>query len=155
MSKNKTVRRLQQKGVRTLAWLSLGIATIGGTAAAGTFIGDWTDAVFGWIPWEWLAPLVLAILFITTAIDLLIDLTPNKAAIYSVIAMPSVASAAPGKFGDTLGGWFDGLMGWVNATLVQWLGTDSAVGLAIACIVAAVLMARRVIKKSSGSTAEA
>lgn len=155
MSKNKTVKRLQQKGVRTLAWLSLGIATIGGTAAAGTFIGDWTDAVFDWIPWEWLAPLVLAILFITTVIDLLIDLLPNKAAIYSVIAMPSVAASAPGKFGDTLGGWFDALMGWVNDTLVQWLGTDSAVGLAIACIVAAVLMARRVIKKSSGTTAEA
>jgi hypothetical protein len=155
VAKNKTVKQLQQKGVRTLAWLTLGVASLGGTAAAGTFIGDWTDNVFDFLPWEWLAPLVLAILFITTVIDLLIDLMPNKAAIYSVIAMPSVAKAAPGKFGETVGGWFDALMDWVNGVLTSWLGTDSAVGLAIACIVAAVLMARRVIKKSSGATAEA
>ncbi|MCZ7440798.1 hypothetical protein O7598_31110 [Micromonospora sp. WMMC241] len=155
MSKNKTVKKIQSKGVRTLAWLTLGVASIGGTAAAGTFIGDWINNVFGWLPWEWMAPLILAILFITTVIDLLIDLLPNKAAVYSVIAMPSVAKAAPGKFGDTVGGWFDALMDWVNSTLIQWLGTDSAVGLAVACIVAAVLMARRVIKKSAGATAEA
>ncbi|MFE9955818.1 hypothetical protein [Micromonospora sp. NPDC005299] len=155
MSKNKTVKRIQQKGVKTLAWFSLGIAAVGGTAAAGTFLGDWIEKAADKLPWHWVPVLVLLILAVTTAIDLLVDMTPNNAAVYSVIAMPSVAGAAPGKLGDTIGGWFDGLMGWVNDGLVQWLGTDSAVGLAIACIVGALLMARRVIKKSAGVPAGA
>lgn len=155
MAKSKTVKAIQSKGVRTLAWFSLGIAAVGGTAAAGTFVGDWIAAVFDWLPWAWVPVLALIILVVTTAIDLLVDMTPNQAAIYSVIAIPSIAGAAPGKFGDTVGGWFDALMGWVNDGLVQWLGTDSAVGLAIACIVGALLMARRVIKKSAGVPAGA
>lgn len=155
MAKNKTVKRIQQKGVKTLAWLSLGIAAVGGTAAAGTFVGDWIDNLFGLLPWHWVPVLVLLGLALTTAIDLLIDGTPNQAAIYSVIFLPSVAAAAPGELGNTIGGWFDALMGWVNDGLVQWLGTDSAVGLSIACIGGAVLMARRVIRKSAGVPAGA
>lgn len=155
MSNNKTVKNLQQKGVKTLAWLSLGIAGVGGTAAAGTFVGDWIAKAFDLLPWKWVPILLLLALFVTGVIDVLIDMTPNKAALYSVIFLPSVAGATPGKFGDTVGGWFDALMGWVNDSLITWLGTDSAVGLAIACIGGALLMARRVIKKSTGAPAGA
>ena len=153
--KGKAIRNIQQRGVKTLAWLALAVASIGGAAAAGTFVGDWIDKLFAILPWQWVPILLLIVLVVATAIDLLIDLIPNQAAIYSVIAMPSVAAATPGGFGDTIGGWFNGLMGWVNSGLVQWLGTDSAVGLALACIVAAVLMARRVIRKSAGQPAGA
>ncbi|MET9301799.1 hypothetical protein ABZX66_20995 [Micromonospora aurantiaca] len=155
MAKNKTIKNIRQKGVKILAWLSFGIAFLGGAFGAETFVGDVIETVLEALPWKWLPVLLLIVAFVGSLIDAFIDGIPNWFAVISAIVGPSIATAVDGRFGDTISGWADSAQEWVNAALTEWTGEQSAVGLTLACIVASLLMARRVIKKSSSSTAEA
>ncbi|WP_030487254.1 hypothetical protein [Micromonospora chokoriensis] len=151
----KTMKSLRQKGVKTLAWLSFGIAFLGGAFGAETFVGDVIETVLEALPWSWLPILLLIVAVVGSLIDAFIDGTPNWFAVISAIVAPSIATAVDGKFGDTISSWADSSQVWVNEALTEWTGEQSAVGLTLACIVASLLMARRVIKKSSSATAEA
>ncbi len=147
-SGNSAIRAARQKGTTALAWTSLGFAVVGGTLAAGTWLGRFIAAVLDVLPWGWLPPVLLAGGVIAVVIDLFLDGVPNSAAIWSALLIPSVASATPGKLGASIRDWTGQLLDAVNGALAEWLGTDSATGLAIGCIVAALVMARRVIRKS-------
>jgi hypothetical protein len=147
----KTVKTIQQKSIRGLAWASLVTATVGGTLATGTPIGDVLRTILGLVPWPWVPPVLLAAAILATAIDIVVDLEPNKAAVISVLLMPILASATHGKLGTTITGWAKDLLRWIDQPLMAWVGTDSAVGLAIACIIATFLMARRVVRKSKAA----
>lgn len=155
MAKSKTMKSLRQKGVKTLAWLSFGLAFLGGAFGAETFVGDAIETVLEALPWAWLPVLLLIVAVVGTLIDSFIDGTPNWFAVGSALAAPSIATSVDGKFGDTISAWANSAQAWVNDLLTEWTGEQSAVGLTLACGVASLLMARRVIKKSSGSTAEA
>lgn len=136
----------KEKGRKALAWISFGFALVGGTAASATFAGDWIDALFGFFP-TWVSALALAGALSALAIDLFVDGEPNKVAVYSAIALPSLARTSPGKLGDTvteLGSW---LLSSMNALLGEWLGVTSAVATAAICAAVALLMARRVVTK--------
>jgi hypothetical protein len=144
----KAVQAVQDKGIQILAWSSFGFAAIGGTAASGTFVGDTIRTVLDILPWEWVPVAGLIGLAGATAVDLFMDATPNRVALYSAIAIPSVATAAPGKLGDTLTDGANTAMDWVDTSLAEWLGTQSSVGIAITCVVASLILARRVVKTS-------
>ncbi|MDM4721173.1 hypothetical protein QTQ03_28045 [Micromonospora sp. WMMA1363] len=153
MAKHVNIRSIRQKGVKTLAWLSFGLAFVGGAFGAETFVGDGIEWVLEALPWAWLPVLLLIVAVVGTLIDSFVDGVPNWFAVGSALLAPSIATAVDGKFGDTISAWADGAQGWVNGLLTEWTGEQSAVGLTLACAVASLLMARRVIRKSS--TAEA
>lgn len=147
------IKSARRKGMTALAWASFGVAIVGGNLAAGMWLGTGIETVLEALPWEWLPSLLLLVGVVAVAIDLFIDGTPNQVAIAAAILIPSVATAAKGKLGDKIGEWTGALTDWISNSLVEWVGTNSAVGLAIACIVCSILMARRVIKKSGKSSA--
>lgn len=144
------IRAAQSKGVFVLSWITFLIALVGGAFVAEIFVGDFIQTILEALPWAWLPPVLLIVLVLGTAVDLFLDLTPNQMAVTSALLAPAVATAVDGKLGDKVSEWSEAAQGWVNGALVEWTGETSAVGLAVACIVATFLMSRRVIRKSAG-----
>lgn len=136
----------KEKGRKILAWVSFGFALVGGTAAAATFIGDLIDGLFGFFP-GWVAGLALAALVVGTALDLFNDGEPNRFAVYAAMALPSLARTSPGRLGQSVTNLSHAALDGVNGFLGSWLGVTSALGTAAACVVVAMLMARRVVTK--------
>ena len=146
----KVFKSVRQKGVTGLAWASLVFAVVGGALAAGMWIGDTVVFVLNASPIEWLPELLLFAALVALILDLILDGVPNWLAIVCAILLPSVARATFGKFGATVGDFSGWVLSLLDDVLVQWVGTNSSTGLAWASIIAALLMARRVIKKSAG-----
>lgn len=146
----KGMRNFKAKGVTGLAWANLAIALTGGALAVDTWVGQVAVWFIQVPPWEWFPPVLLAALVIAVGLDLFLDGVPNQMAIIGALAAPSVAAASPGKLGATVTEWAGSLLGWLDGELIGWLGTSSATGLAIGCIVASILMSRRVVRKSKG-----
>jgi hypothetical protein len=144
------VRAVQQKGIKGLAWTSFVIAVVGGTLAPQMFLGKAIQGFLGLWPWPWIPPVLLAATIVAVAVDIFIDLTPNTAAIWSALTMPTIAASVKGKLGDTVSGWCQALLDEIDGWLHAWI-TDSSTGLAVACIAAALIMARRVVKKSKAA----
>ncbi|MEV2236719.1 hypothetical protein [Micromonospora sp. NPDC049891] len=145
------IRKARAKGVTGLAWASAVVALVGGTLGAGIWFGDAIVAVLNWIPWGWLPEVLLFVGVVAIGLDMFLDGVPNQVAIAGAILVPSIARATSGKLGDTITDWTGDLVDWMGEWMTEWIGTDSATGLALASIVCAVLMARRVIKKSRRS----
>lgn len=143
------IKAVQQKGIKGLAWCSFAIAVVGGTLATETFLGRFVQGFLGLWPWKWIPPVLLAAAVVALIVDIFIDLIPNQAAIWSALLLPSIAASVNGRLGDEVsraGRWvLDQIDGWLHT----WV-TDSSTGLAIACIAAALIMARRVVKKGKG-----
>ncbi len=144
------VRAVQQKGIKGLAWTSFAIAVVGGTLAPEMFLGRLVQGFLQLWPWEWIPPVLFAATVVAVAVDIFIDLTPNQTAIWSALTMPTIAASVDGKLGDTVSSWCRSLLGLIDGWLHEWI-TDSSTGLAIACIAAALIMARRVVKKSKAA----
>jgi hypothetical protein len=144
------VRAVQQKGIKGLAWTSFAIAVVGGTLAPQMFLGKVIQGFLGLWPWPWIPPVLLAATIVAVAVDIFIDLTPNQAAIWSALTMPTIAASVKGRLGDTVSGWCQQLLDLIDGWLHAWI-TDSSTGLAVACIAASLIMARRVVKKSKAA----
>lgn len=152
MSK-KSVKAIQDKGIKVLAWSSFGFAVVGGAAASGTFLGDAVRTTLDVLPWQWVPAAGLIVAAGATAVDLFMDLIPNRPALYSAIVIPSVATATPGRLGDSLTDGATGAMDWVDASLAEWVGTHSSAGIAVTCVAASLILARRTVK--AGKTEKA
>jgi hypothetical protein len=144
------IRAVQQKGIKGLAWTSLAMAAVGGTLATETFIGHLVQGFLHLWPWKWIPPVLLAVGLVALGIDIFIDLVPNQAAIWSALLLPSVAASVQAKLGAEVSHWCQLLLDQIDGWLHQWI-TDSSTGLAIACCGAALIMARRVVKKSKAA----
>ena len=153
MARFRAVQAARQKGMKGLAWASFIIAIVGGALIADMFLGTWIEFLLELLPWNWVAPILLLAAIITVVIDLVIDMVPNYAALIAAMIMPTVATAANGKLGDQVEKGAEAVLGWINDAMIEWLGTASTTGLAFACIIGSLLMARRVVKKSAGAGA--
>ncbi|MEU7822930.1 hypothetical protein [Catellatospora sp. NPDC049133] len=147
------MRAARKRAIDALAWASLGVALVGGTFAVSTFIGEIVRWVIHLLPWEWVAPLALLAAVGATVLDIVVDAEPNRAAVFSMLVIPTLASAAPGKLGDTITDLTHKLSAWVDSGLREWLGASSSTGLAILCIAATILMAKRVVTRSRSRSA--
>lgn len=147
MSVATAARAARAKAIPILAWTSLAIATIAGTFAVATFVGDIVRGVLGVFPWGWIPAGLLIAGLVTIVVDLIKDGEPNHPSLIALMLAPSVASAANGRFGDTVTGWANDLNGAVDDGLSEWFGTQSSLGITIICIVVALILANRVIKK--------
>jgi hypothetical protein len=136
----------REKGIQALAWISYGLAVVGGAAISATFLGGWISGIIGIFP-GWLAIVMFVGGFIAMAVDLFVDGTPNRLAIWTGILLPSVARAVPGKLSDTVTQVSGQALAQVNQSLGVWVGTSSSLGLAAAAVVASLLVARRVVAK--------
>jgi hypothetical protein len=155
MIMSKGMKAVRAKGVTGLAWANLAIASLGGAIAVDTWMGQLVGRILQASPWPWLPPVLLAGLVIAVGLDLFLDGVPNQVAIAGALLAPSVAGSTPGRLGSTVTDWSGALLDWMSSPLQQWVGTSSSTGLAVACIVASVLMARRVVRKSKGKSAAA
>jgi hypothetical protein len=144
------IKAVQQKGIKGLAWCSFVIAVVGGTLGAETFLGRIVQGFLQLWPWKWIPPVLLAGAIVALAVDIFIDLLPNSAAIWSALLLPSIAASVSGKLGDKVSEGCRWLLDQIDGWLQEWI-TDSSTGLAIACIAAALIMARRVMKKSKAA----
>ncbi len=136
----------KEKGIKALAWISYGLAVIGGAALAATFVGGMVANVVGFFP-AWVAIVLFAAGFAAMAVDLFVDGIPNQVALYTAIALPSLARSVPGKLSGTVTDMSRQALAQVNDGLGAWLGTSSALGVALASVVVSLLMARRVVAK--------
>ncbi len=136
----------KEKGIKALAWISYGLAVIGGAALAATFVGGMVANVVGFFP-NWVAIVLFAGAFVAMAVDLFVDGIPNQVALYTAIVLPSLARSVPGKMSGTVTDMSRQALDQANAALGVWLGTSSALGLAAVAVVVSLLMARRVVAK--------
>lgn len=136
----------REKGIQALAWISFGFAVVGGAAITGTLLGDCIVALVRIFP-NWVATAAFAGGVVALSVDLFVDQTPNRLALWMAILLPSVARATTGKLSDSVTELSDKAAAQVNGGLGEWLGVASYLGLAVACVVISQLMARRVIAK--------
>jgi hypothetical protein len=144
------IKAVQQKGIKGLAWATLGIATVGGTLAPEMFLGRFLQGFLHLFPWKWIPPVLLAVAVLALAIDLFIDWVPNQAAIWSALTIPTLAASVEAKLGDKVSEGCAWILDQIDGWLHEWI-TDSSTGLAIGCIAAALIMSRRVVKKSKAA----
>lgn len=136
----------REKGILALAWISYGLAVAGGAAITATFAGSIIAGFVGFFP-DWVAIVGFLAGFVVMVIDLIVDGTPNRAAVGIAIVLPSVARAVPGKLSETVTNLSNAILAQINEALGVWLGTTSALGIAAAAVVASLLVARRVVAK--------
>ncbi|TBL44226.1 hypothetical protein EYA84_01940 [Verrucosispora sp. SN26_14.1] len=145
----------RSKGVKVLAWTSMGTALVGGPLVAGMFLGDAIDTVLEAIPWGWIPPVVLGVLVVLLLRDMLLDWEPNRMAIWSLLLIPSVARATPGRLGDRIDEWTGAALELVAEPLRVWLGTSSPIALALFVGATAILLAQRSVKGMTRQAATA
>jgi hypothetical protein len=138
-------------GVKILAWVSFGAALVGGPLIAAMFIGGAIEKVLEAIPWPWIPPVILAILFIIFVRDMVTDWEPNHKAIYSLLLMPSVATATLGNLGERIDRWSSSALDLVADPLRAELGTGSPIAMALVVAALAILLAQRAIKRGATS----
>jgi predicted MFS family arabinose efflux permease len=134
------------KGRKVRAWISFGLAVIGGAAIVATFVGGAIAGLVGFFP-SWVAIAAFVGALVAMTIDLIIDGEPNRIALCTAMVLPSLARAVPGKLSDTVTQASSSAHDQVNQSLGVWLGTSSAIGIAVACVIVSLLMGRRVLAK--------
>lgn len=144
------VKAVKQKGITALAWCAFAVAVAGGTLATETFVGKVLQDFLGLWPWKWIPPVLLAVAVVALGVDIFIDGVPNQTAIWSALTVPSIAASVTGKLGDEVSHWCGQLLSAIDGSLHTWI-TDSSTGLAVACIGGALVMARRVVRKSKAA----
>jgi len=144
--------RVRQRGDMILAWISFGLAVVGGALAASTGVGEFVHTVLHGLPWHWLPGVGLAAAFVTIAIDLFRDGDPNQAAVAAAILLPSVAAATGGSLGRWVIHSSAALAHWTLPHMQAWVGTSSSVGLALGAIAIASVVSSRVVKRSRGGS---
>lgn len=137
----------REKGIRALAWISYVFAVVGGAAITDTGVGHTITAVVAWLP-AWAATLACVGGAVAMAVDLLVDGIPNRLAVWLGILLPSVAAAVPGKLSTTVVDLSGKMLTAVSGGMRTWLGTSSALGLALGAVAISLLVARRVIVKT-------
>lgn len=140
---------MRGNGVTVLAWISEAAALVGGAALMTTFAGGWIAALVGLFP-GWVASAALGIGVLAGGLDMALDGIPNRLAIWMSILLPSMALAVGGKLGATVRDVAHSISAAANQEMGSWLGQKSTVAIAAFGITAALLMAKRVIRKGGG-----
>lgn len=136
------------RGVLILAWISFAFAVAGGAALAGTFVGGIVSGVVRFFP-GWVSVVAFGLGVVGLVIDLANDGIPNRLAIWMGILLPSFARAVPGKLSGVVTQFSHQLLGYINQSMGEWVGTTSTIGVAVAAVGISLLVARRVVNKGA------
>lgn len=123
--------------MKLFAWAAFAGAVIAGAALAAGSSGLVQTAV------------VLAALTILT-IDIVKDRTPNQAAVIVAVALPSLIVGMNGKLAASIKAGLSWLWNQVQGPAGEWVGTTSALGVAVAAITVSFLISRRAMAPSGG-----
>jgi hypothetical protein len=149
------VRAVREKSIKVLAWLSLALALAAGAMLPGTFIGSMIRTVLGWIPsfGHWHIDVVILILLILGGaailiLDPLLDMEPNRGAIWAALLLPSVTRALPGGMSDWILDLANTVLHAIDDSVLFRAAPDGAgsTALAIGTGFAALLVAKRVVR---------
>lgn len=151
----RPLKTVHGKAKKVAGWVVYVLAITTSALVVGTFLADWYRNLIGLLPTAWtigfcvIAGVVMAIV---SVIDVLNDLWPNKPAVFSALALPTVLSAISGGFAE----WITTGADWVFGLLDQWLkeAVPDGMGLghdliAIAFVVATVMLATRFNSKGA------
>ncbi len=136
------------KGTRALAWISYGLAVVGGSALMATDPGSWIAATIGVFP-QWVAVFLFGAGLVGMCLDLFLDRIPNRLAVWMAILLPSSARAVHGQLGADVRDVATHISGAADARLSAWIGQSSLLAIAAFCVAVALLMARRVVRKGA------
>lgn len=136
------------KGKNGLAWISYGSGAVGGSALASTFVGGWIGDLCALA--SKFTTVLVVLMLVGMFVDLLIDRTPNRLAVWVSILLPSMAQGVDGQVGAGIRSVATGITQHAQALTTEWFGIASMLGLAALGISIALLVARRVVKKGGG-----
>lgn len=134
------------RGVKVLAWISFGLAAIGGSSLMSTTPGSAVAGLYRLLP-QWLQTLGFVIGLGGMILDCWVDRTPNMLAVAMAILLPSVAIDIHGQLGATVRNIAASIAVASSARMGAWIGSVSALALAACSIGLALLVARRVVRK--------
>jgi hypothetical protein len=137
-----------------LAWLSWIAALIGGWGLNGTWGGSFIAGVLGFLP-DPVAPIILFLGGLWMLLDAFLDFEPNRPAVWLAIFLPSVGQAVNGSWGRQFHQWGAELNSKMTSWMGEALGTSSLFALAAIFIGAALILARRVVKKNRAAKDQA
>jgi hypothetical protein len=154
LAENPSVTKAQQTSIYVLGWGAQGLSIIAGSYAVNSWPGKTIRWILDLMPGHWLIPLMLVIGFVVWAIDIINDLTPNQGAIMFGFMGPVLAGShdASGSLAAHIRDWSQTLQHGVGGQLSGWVGNLSAGWLAVALIVVAVIIGRRVLQKQSAGS---
>lgn len=143
---------IREKGRKGLAWFSFVLAAVGGAAVAVTFVGGIIAGILGFF-WWWTAPAALLAAVALIVRDLWMDGEPNFIALFSAMAIPSLARAAPGRFGNAISDASGKILAQADRAMGEWFGTLAPIGIAGMCILVSLLLGQRMVSRNAGRTA--
>lgn len=123
---------------KALPWISFGAAVVGGSAMMLTVAGAGIGYLVGLIPA--LANILVVLGLVAAAIDIVIDQTPNKLAMWVGIFVPSVALGMGGRIGQGVRDFANSVAATVSAQTSEWFGVGAmwvlaSLGIGIALLV--------------------
>jgi hypothetical protein len=65
------------------------------------------------------------------------------------MAVPSLAAAVPGKFGDAISDWSDKVLAQADKLVGEWFGAVGTLGIAAVCILVSLLLGQRMVTRSA------
>jgi hypothetical protein len=91
-------------------------------------------------------------------LDIALDMTPNRLAVWITMVIPSIAAGMGGGAKHAkVAAWISDIshtiLGWVNEAMGEWIGTTSVVGVALGAGLAAWIIARRTMPAKGGAAA--
>jgi hypothetical protein len=136
----------KDKSRAPLAWTSFAFAAAAGSMAAVTFVGDLTSGAFRLTGYPWVAVIPIIVAVVLMVRDIRDDSEPNHRALYSAMALPSLAASTPGTLAHLIDKLADALRTALSDRLGDILGFASPLLFTIVCATVSLLMARSVIK---------
>lgn len=122
--------------LKGLAWTSFVLAIIAGAGLA-TNNSELMQFV-----------IVLAALT-ALVVDIVMDKTPNTAAVVVAFALPSYMASMDTGLTNTISGWSDGIWRWASGWLGWLAGTESTLVIGFGAVVVSILIARRTMSSSA------
>lgn len=148
---NAGIAKARTLGTKVLAWISFGFAVAGGAALAATWAAGWIVAPIKWLPSsQVIAVVALVFALLGMALDIFIDFVPDRFAVWMGILLPTLATATSGKLSAKVTELANQVLSQVSGGLTGWIGQTSKTAIAAVCITAALVMAKRVVRKSGG-----
>lgn len=126
---------------KALPWISYGAGMVGGSALMMTWAGGILGTLVGLVPA--LANILVILGLVAMGIDIAVDQTPNRLAMWVAILVPSLALGMGGKVGQHVNDFATSIANEMSQRTSDWFGTGAMWVLASLGISIALLVQRR------------
>lgn len=133
--------------VPVMAWASFICATLSGGFAPGMWLGHTIASVAHGMGW-----FILVVFFFFLALtvrDLAMDGEPNRVAVYSMMALPTIAASVPGAVGAWIAARSRDLVNWASEPIHAAVGDAAPTVVTLVLLAVAIAFAQRTVKSGS------